>query len=223
VGRGQSWALLNACGDNVYWPAPDWQAIGDAERVSAAQEQVRNRYFDRSFDPDLGRMIKDFVAYSTPRGIKVIGLLMPETREFREAANGYIDPAAERFAFSLGIPILDYRAAFEDRPDMFTDTDHLKDSAAATFSRRVAADIGRLIDVAVAPKWNCPAESLTSAGLGVSIRRLSWGGHTIDRLRGANCASARHEGVMLQPAGGSRFTRRAVACRDHEIASFIAE
>ena len=166
---------LNACGDNVFWPAPDWQAVDGEERANAAQEQVRNRYLQRSFDPDLGRMIKELIAYSMQRGIKVIGLLMPETREFREAAAGHIDPLAEQFAFSLGIPVLDYRATFEGQPDMFTDTDHLKDAAAATFSRRVARDIRGLIDVAAAPEWNCSAEFPPFASFGVAIRRAILG------------------------------------------------
>ncbi len=89
-------------------------------------------------------MVRDFVAYAGAHGIKVVGLRMPETREFQAASAGLIDPEAERFVRSLRIPVLDYSVAFADRREMFLDADHLNDVGAEVLSGQVAADIRRM-------------------------------------------------------------------------------
>ena len=71
-----------------------------------------------------------------------------------------MDPDADRFAYTLGIPILDYSAMYIDRPEMFFDADHLTDAAADIFSRRVVADVRQMLAIEPGLPWLCNANPL---------------------------------------------------------------
>ncbi len=164
---------FNMCADLVNRPALQWQARDERDRKAVADEAAAIRYRNRPFDPNLGRMVRDFLDYAGTRGVKVIGLRMPETLEFREASQGMMKPDAERFAYTLGIPILDYSATYVDRPEMFFDADHLTDAGAEIFSRRVAADVRQILGIEPGLPWTCSPNPLAHAGIALPSIRLN--------------------------------------------------
>jgi hypothetical protein len=92
-----------------------------------------------------------------------LGLRTPEAQEFRDASRRLIDPAAERIAATLRVELFDYREAFLDRPDLFTDAEHLTDAGAVIWSRRVAQDMTRLLGEDTGQAWICAAEPLAAS------------------------------------------------------------
>jgi hypothetical protein len=62
------------------------------------------------------------------------------------------------------IPVLDYRNAFSQAPEFFTDPDHLNNAGSAEFSRRIADDLRERLQLPPADRWNCDAEPLTTTG-----------------------------------------------------------
>jgi len=136
-----------------------------AERKRLAVEEANSRYKTNAFEPATGKLYTDFVADLSARGITPIGIKMPESGEYRAASRELIDPAAERFIASLGIQILDYRDMFVDRPDLFTDPDHLSDEGARLLSVKVAEDVRRIVGLSPQPAWNCASSRPLLAGV----------------------------------------------------------
>jgi hypothetical protein len=155
---------LNGCSDLVLREEGDWSMVATAERNKKAVEQVRGRYVGMRFDPALAKMITDFVADARNRGLEMFALLLPETVDFQRAAAPLIDPRARDFASSLGIPVLNYRNAFDDAPQFFTDPDHLNTAGSAELSGRIADDLRLRLGLAVAEKWACESAPLTTVG-----------------------------------------------------------
>ena len=151
---------FNSCGDLVNRADHGWITTNDAGRVQAALDQALVRYDNRKVDTKIVAILRAFVFDATARGIKVIGIRMPETREFREASRALINPTADRIADVLEVPLLDYRELFLDRPELFADADHLTDAGAAILSRTVALDVGRMVDIPREGSWDCPPEPL---------------------------------------------------------------
>jgi hypothetical protein len=53
------------------------------------------------------------------------------------------------------VPILDYSKLLADRPELFTDPEHLTDDGATILSARAADDISRLIGLPAREDWAC--------------------------------------------------------------------
>jgi hypothetical protein len=154
---------LNACADLVNTAPSGWANMSADERVKSGMAEAMNRYRGVSLSPENERLFRDFIVDATARGIRVLGLRTPEAKEFRSASSTLIDPAAERIAETLGVELLDYREAFLDHPELFTDAEHLTDAGAVIWSGRVAHHIGRILGKDVGPAWSCPAEPLTAS------------------------------------------------------------
>jgi hypothetical protein len=151
---------FNSCGDLVNRAGHGWNAANDAGRAQAARDQALVRYENRIVDVEIIEILRAFVADATAQGIKVIGIRMPETREFREASRMLVDPTADRIADVLGVPLLDYRELLLDRPELFADADHLTDAGAAILSRMVALDLDNIANIPRQNVWDCSSEPL---------------------------------------------------------------
>jgi hypothetical protein len=153
---------FNGCGDLVNM-AGHWGWMGESERIQAAASDAAARYKVFKLDPQLVVMIRDFIAHARQQGVRVIGLRLPETIEFREASKHIMDPALDRFTDDLGIPVLDYREAYLSSPELFVDPDHLSEEGALMFSKRVARDVRALLALPQGEPWHCPATRLVDA------------------------------------------------------------
>jgi hypothetical protein len=148
---------LNVCGDLVT-QEPAMSELSALERAKASRESALIRYRDNAFDPELARKYMDFIAYASSHGITVVGIRFPDTMEYRELAQNILDVRAEKFLTSLGVPILDYRNAFDDlsnRDTYFIDAEHLTSIGADLLSTRLAHDIRRIIDLPPAAQRSC--------------------------------------------------------------------
>jgi hypothetical protein len=154
--------FLNACGDLVN-QNPSLDRLDRSERIDAARIEATGRYKDNVLDPGIGRIYQDFIAYARQRGVTVIGIQFPQTAEYSDAARPWIDPAATAFIASLAIPVLDYRDAFGDRPEFFTDPDHLSDEGARVLSARVFDDLRRTLKFTTEPPRACRSAEPISA------------------------------------------------------------
>jgi hypothetical protein len=153
---------FNTCGDLVN-DHPSLAAVANAEQVKLARTEAEARYRSNKFDPSVAKLYDEFIKEAKARGVVVIGIRFPETAEYRAAAEPMIDPAAEEYIASLGIPILDYRDGLSSA--LFTDPDHLSDAGAATLSRRFVADLQTLLHI--------PAEPLKCSSR-VPLRTNAW-------------------------------------------------
>ena len=171
---------FNICGD-LFTREQPMSDLSPTERVKSSREQATSRYRDNSFDPDLARKYTDFIAYTSSKGIRVIGIRFPDTMEYREIAERIGDPRAEKFMGSLGVPILDYRNffdAFPNRDGYFVDAEHLTGAGANLLSARLAQDVRRIVDLPQVEPWACrslePIE-VTSWPFELPLRRLLGG------------------------------------------------
>lgn len=127
------------------------------------REAARTRAQEQLRDPIVCKPLVDafdsFLDLCSSRGIQVIGIRYPLTKEFREAAATYDLARVDQIyrersgRFSR---VLEYRALFDGEPGAFRDEDHLTRQAALQFTARVRRD---LESVAIAPSESRTASS----------------------------------------------------------------
>lgn len=115
----------------------------DSRREAArtrAQEQLR----DPIVCAPLVNAFDSFLDLCSSRGIQVVGIRYPLTREFREAAELYDLARVDRIYRDRSgrfLRTLDYRTLFDEQPEAFRDEDHLTKRAACEFTKRVREDL----------------------------------------------------------------------------------
>jgi hypothetical protein len=170
---------FNVCGDlvNLY---PTLDALSPADRAEQARAFAENRYKGNLIELSVAELYTDFIAYAKVHGVEVIGIRYPQTREYSDAAGELIDPNATAFLLGLGVPILDYRGMFQDRPGLFIDSDHLSDEGAELLSRRVADDVAGILSLPQRPPWACHSAEVLRARIWpyeLMLRRLFMQSH----------------------------------------------
>ncbi len=128
-----------------------FDAIAKAERTAAARLRAAMHLRRReSFDPrnvdDFGRLLD----LCHEKGIRVLLVKFPLTREYLDAADPLIDidehdrRLAELVDDRAGVAVLDVRSRFSDRAELFTDPDHLNSRGAKLLAAGINAALGRL-------------------------------------------------------------------------------
>ena len=102
------------------------------------------------FDP---RNVDDFdrlLDLCDEKGIRVLLVKFPLTREYLDAAEPFVDidghdrRVADLVDDRAGVAVLDVRSRFPDRTELFTDPDHLNSRGAKLLAADINAALGRL-------------------------------------------------------------------------------
>jgi hypothetical protein len=142
------------CGDIVN-RLPTLSELNKEELMSRAKYFADYRYKNNRFAPEVGKLYTDFIAEAAAKNVRVIGIRFPEISQHVDATQGQIDVRATSFLTGLGVTILDYRDLLSDRPDLYTDPDHLTDEGARLMSDQAAVDLTRLLGLSGGDNWFC--------------------------------------------------------------------
>jgi hypothetical protein len=151
--------------------------LDEGERARRARRLYDRKYRKAEVSEDLVRAARLLIDSARARGVRVIGVRMPTTREW--AALEDADPRAEAFDAALArLPVdtvLDYRTRLAGNPEYFTDPDHLNPPGAEVFSKIVYADLQKLLKREAAAPFACgrvPAQG--AAAPAWPYRTLGW-------------------------------------------------
>ncbi len=117
-----------------------------AARLRAAMHLRRRESFDPRNVDDFGRLLD----LCHEKGIRVLLVKFPLTREYLDAADPFVDidghdrRLAELVDDRAGLAVLDVRSRFSDRAELFTDPDHLNSRGARLLAASINAALGRL-------------------------------------------------------------------------------
>ena len=146
---------LDRCNDFKHSDEGSWVKLSEKQRTDAALEQVKRKLV-AVLQPHLRDVFDKFVALVKARNLKLVGIRTPMVPEFIEGGKSVDMHALHKYFAGLPFDrILDYTDIFHDRPELFTDPDHLNLAGAALLSRRLYSDIADLAGIQIGPVKKC--------------------------------------------------------------------
>ncbi|MDD5025961.1 MAG: hypothetical protein PHH13_01140 [Candidatus Peribacteraceae bacterium] len=124
----------------------EWSTLPEGQREETAASRVQVQLQDPLVNQELVRALRSLLALAEEHGVAVIGVRYPIVREYQDRAR-LMDIASVR-AVQSKLPfraILDYQQLYDDRQNLFQDEDHLNETGAILFSRRLARDLEALL------------------------------------------------------------------------------
>jgi hypothetical protein len=125
-------------------PALAWRQRTSEQRRADALSRARSQFRDGGLEADLLDVMGWIVEAAHKRGVQVVGVSYPVTREYLDAMSVIgVEAPSRVFARVPFDRRLDYQAAFADRPELFKDQDHLNVAGARELAALLLRDLER--------------------------------------------------------------------------------
>ena len=125
-----------------------WSELPSVTRTTELNDRIAKHFGDPLVAEELYDVFERFLGLARREGIRVVGVRYPLTLAYKEeAAKFNLEELDQRYAAVPLESVLDYRDIFDDHQDYFRDQDHLNEKGARMFSRIIADDLRKVIDV----------------------------------------------------------------------------
>lgn len=114
-----------------------WAALSPEERAARAALRVSHQLPESNSSVELKSALVRILEMCAAKGVDVVGIKFPVTREYLEDTEA-IDLGAEAVFHRYGFRVVDWRELFLDQPELFRDQDHLNAEGAERFAARFA-------------------------------------------------------------------------------------
>jgi hypothetical protein len=117
----------------------NWSLLEPSRRVQEAGDRVGRQFRRAPVAEELAELLAELMAVLEKKGIRVLCVRYPVTREYLEALQTQIDLDVVRGALDVGPPSLhlDYSSLYHERPELFHNQDHLNSNGAPLFAREL--------------------------------------------------------------------------------------
>lgn len=111
----------------------DWSKLNQEEKIAQSEKRKKDQFPTDASSEKLKNTLKNLIALSKENGFTLVGIKFPLTSTYLQVIgnNSY---GAEQVFKENQIPVLDYKANYQDQHHLFENQDHLNDEGGKVFS-----------------------------------------------------------------------------------------